>query len=60
MQNQTPRLQIPCSKELAEYYNLKMTGEQKKLFREIIRKTMSALTKMSTAELKAKIEEESK
>lgn len=58
MQNQTTKLQIPCSKELFEYYTLKMTGEQKKLFREIIRKTMSALTKMSTAELKAKAEEE--
>lgn len=60
MQKQTPRLQIPCSKELVDYYNLKMTGEQKKLFREIIRKTMSALTKMSTTELKAKAEDKCK
>lgn len=58
MKNYIPKIQITCTQELLDYYNLSMTGEQKKLFREIIRKTMSALTKLSTAELKAKAEEE--
>ena len=52
MTSQTPRLQITCSQEIVDKYNKTMTGEQKKLFRDIVRKTMDELSKMSTEELR--------
>ncbi len=56
MKNHIPKMQITCTQELLDYYNLSMTGEQKKLFRELIRKTMNRLSRMSAEELKAELE----